>query len=118
MVEISATHLYSDFKNILFQKVSRVVTSCWKPDMLESCHTLCVCTRHWAAYYKKFLPLPWILKVGEKQISQDGDVRLSRSGPMFCKYTVTYPLSALTVQRMRFTRYPLGRRPLLLCKHQ
>ena len=68
--------------------------------------TSCVSLHHTGLHYKKFLPLPWILKVGKKQISQDGEVRLSRptassSGPMFCKYMVTYQLSALTVQRMR-----------------
>ena len=40
---------FSLIKNILFQKVYSVATSCRKPVMLESGHFLSVFTGYWAA---------------------------------------------------------------------
>ena len=51
MLGISTIYFYTD-KESVFQKTSSVVTSCWKPGMLESGHFLSVFTGHWAALWE------------------------------------------------------------------
>ena len=50
MLAISTIYFYTD--NVFFQSISSVVTSCWKPVMLESGHFLFVFTGHWAALWE------------------------------------------------------------------
>ena len=60
MLVISTIH-FSLIKNILFQKASSVVASCWKPGILESGHVLSL--QDTGLHCKMFLAVPWILTI-------------------------------------------------------
>ena len=48
MLMISTVYFYTN-KECIFPEDFHLVTSCWKPGMLESGHFLSVFTGHWAA---------------------------------------------------------------------